>query len=304
MTYYAGHEFFQTEKPSSLGEKEFFTVTVVSSKELSDLSLPGTLDKKLFFEIKERFCSAEVHPHCFVGSFSIPKKDANLEKLRFLYMLHENGVVFVDDTGTAERHITAISKKRVYKKPSIGFFFHDFLESLIADDLQYILKLEDSIAKMEDAVLTDRLENFNRKMIAFRKEITAFAHYYIQLDSVAAELFEDGADILDEEEKNLFHLFSDRLERLRGEMQVLREYSMQIREVYQAQVDIRQNRVMRVLTVVTTVFLPLTLIVGWYGMNFTNMHELEWKYGYFAVSVICLLIVILLLWFFKKKKYF
>jgi magnesium transporter len=60
---------------------------------------------------------------------------------------------------------------------------------------------------------------------------------------------------------------------------------------------------MTVLTVVTTIFMPLTLIVGWYGMNFHYMPELEWKWGYPIIIAISLLIVVGSLLFFKKKKW-
>ena len=93
-----------------------------------------------------------------------------------------------------------------------------------------------------------------------------------------------------------------RIARLKNEAQILREYGLQIRELFQAEIDIRQNRIMKILTIVTTIFLPLTLVAGWYGMNFSNMPELSWKYGYPAVIVISLVIVMICLWIMKKKK--
>ena len=83
----------------------------------------------------------------------------------------------------------------------------------------------------------------------------------------------------------------------------MREYAMQVQDVYQSEISIHQNNIMKLLTVVTTVFLPLTLIAGWYGMNFYNMPELSWEYGYLTVSVISILIVMISLWYFKKKKF-
>ena len=61
---------------------------------------------------------------------------------------------------------------------------------------------------------------------------------------------------------------------------------------------------MMVLTIVTTIFLPLTLLTGWYGMNFKNMPELGWRYGYPLVILIALLIIVLEIIYFKKKKFF
>ena len=83
----------------------------------------------------------------------------------------------------------------------------------------------------------------------------------------------------------------------------LLDYTVQIRDTYQSQLDVRQNRIMTVLTVVTAIFMPLTLIAGWYGMNFKYMPELESEWGYPVVIGVCLLIVILSLIFFKKKKW-
>lgn len=79
---------------------------------------------------------------------------------------------------------------------------------------------------------------------------------------------------------------------------------MQLREMHQTQVDIRQNEIMKFLTIVTTIFMPLTLIAGWYGMNFVHMPELSLQYGYVVICGICLLIVLIEIWFFKKKKWF
>ena len=60
---------------------------------------------------------------------------------------------------------------------------------------------------------------------------------------------------------------------------------------------------MKIFTVVTAVFLPLTLLVGWYGMNFSSMPELHWKYGYPAVALVSVGIVAGLVVYFKKKKW-
>ena len=101
----------------------------------------------------------------------------------------------------------------------------------------------------------------------------------------------------------LFHLVEKRIDRLKNQAQMLREYGMQIRELFQAEIDIRQNRIMKILTIVTTIFLPLTLVAGWYGMNFVHMPELTWQYGYPAVIVVSVAVVLVCLWVMKKKKF-
>lgn len=97
-------------------------------------------------------------------------------------------------------------------------------------------------------------------------------------------------------------MLSRRLGRLRDDAQLLREYCLQVRELFQTQVDLRQNKIMKTLTLVTTLCLPLSLVAAWYGMNFTGMPELSWKYGYPAVIAASILIVIACLWIMKRKK--
>ena len=61
---------------------------------------------------------------------------------------------------------------------------------------------------------------------------------------------------------------------------------------------------MQILTIVTTVFMPLTLITGWYGMNFKNMPELDSKYGYFIIAIISIIVISVEFIIFKIKKWF
>ena len=74
-------------------------------------------------------------------------------------------------------------------------------------------------------------------------------------------------------------------------------------DLNKAHLEHRQNHIMTILTVVTTIFMPLTLITGWYGMNFRYMPELETRWGYPIVFGICILIIIGSLVFLKKKKW-
>jgi len=97
-------------------------------------------------------------------------------------------------------------------------------------------------------------------------------------------------------------MFTNRTNRLYQSINNLRDYVTQVREAYQAQVDINQNNLMKLFTVVTTIFLPLTLIVGWYGMNF-NMPEYSWKHGYSVVIGISISVIIFCVVWFKKNKW-
>ena len=114
------------------------------------------------------------------------------------------------------------------------------------------------------------------------------------------QLYMNRNEIQDEEMG--WERYVHRTERLHQYAAEMKEYTQQIREIYQTQITLQQNRVMNFLTVVTTIFMPLTLITGWYGMNFYNMPELHWQYGYICVIIISIVVIIAECIYFKKKK--
>ena len=117
------------------------------------------------------------------------------------------------------------------------------------------------------------------------------------------ELEENENGFFAEENLRYFRLFTARAERLRDKVTSLRDYTVQLRDLIQTRIDVKQNRIMTLLTVITTIFTPLTLITGWYGMNFRYMPELETHWGYPAVIAVSLAIALGCLAWFKKKKW-
>ena len=183
-------------------------------------------------------------------------------------------------------------------------FLVDLLLVLTRDDLMDLQQLETRLTNLEQAVLADETDKFIRQMSVLRKELNRENRFYAQLTDLASSLQEDAADLFDRRSAKRLGYFLRRVGNLREETQMLREYASQISSEYQAQVDITQNRVMKLLTIVTTIFLPLSLIAGWYGMNFTNMPELHWALGYPAVVFAAVLIVAGLILYFRRKKWF
>lgn len=279
-------------------------VGLLASDEFKSGALPGEFDKTAMPRYQDpHFCKAEVHEDMLSGTISVPDKKSFGRERAFSYYINSSGVIFVDDSGLASSLIEKAEKNAVWRQPSVGHFFYTFLEYIVENDLRYLEGIEDRLAKLEASVLSDRLNGFMPSIVAIRKEILSRSHYYSQLCDVSLELLENENEIFEDSSLRLLKHFSDRVHRLRQETQMLREYSLQISEAYQTQIDIRQNIVMKVLTVVTAIFLPLSLIAGWYGMNFENMPELHWHYGYLYVFILSIIVIIGCLWIFKRKKF-
>jgi magnesium transporter len=86
-------------------------------------------------------------------------------------------------------------------------------------------------------------------------------------------------------------------------LETFREMATSLLEIYHSGVSNKMNEVMKVLTLIATIFIPLTFIAGIYGMNFKYMPELEWRWGYPLVWLIIVLVGIVMLIYFKKKKW-
>ena len=262
----------------------------------------GTLLRSLY---NIRYCKADVSKNCVTGTFYCPDKKNLIKKTcRFGYYIDRDQVIFIDCEGAVETVLKKISENTSEGEGDAPNFFLGFLEYLVKDDIFFLQEYEKKLAELEDSLYDVSMEDVTHQMMRCRRELLCLTSYYHQLLDMSEVLRENVNSLFTEQETASFALFSGRVERLYDNAQVLREYALQIRELYQAQIDIRQNKIMQFLTVVTTIFLPLTLITGWYGMNFAYMPELAWKKSYFVLIGISVGIILLELWYFKRKNWF
>ena len=116
---------------------------------------------------------------------------------------------------------------------------------------------------MENAILNEDVKIASGRVNEIRSNIRDLRIHYEQLMDLGQEFEENENNFFKQENLRYFRLFLNRMDRLHDTSTSIRDYTMQIRDLYKAHLDIKQNRIMTVLTVVTTIFLPLTLIVGW-----------------------------------------
>jgi len=251
-----------------------------------------------------RFCKLERYSGHLLGTFHIPSKKYGQSSNVFQLFIFDNKIIFIDDSNFVLKHINKLISLKNRKSYTLELFFYDFLVLLLEGETVYLENLEKRISKLEERVLKREVKNFNFHMLEIKKEISKIYRYYSQLSDMCDTLIENEEDFFGKDDVVTFPVFSSRAQRLRSEAQAMRDYAMQVQEVYQSEISIRQNDVMKVLTIVTTIFLPLSLIAAWYGMNFTKMPELTWKYGYLFVIILSVAVLGLCIWIFKKKKMF
>ena len=247
---------------------------------------------------------AEVNYDSLTGTFSVPsRRDICGDDYQYAFALDEKGIVFIDSTGVVERMLKRIARTKKWRVPCLERFIYDFLELIINRDLMILESYEKELDAIEDDMLDSSTETGLVRANEIRSDLRELRIHYEQLIDFGQELTENENNFFKSENTRYFRLFTDRVTRLHDTATSLRDYTMQLRDMYHTQIDVKQNRIMTLLTVVTTIFMPLTLIVGWYGMNFRYMPELETKWGYPGVIGLSVAIIIGGLWFFKKKKW-
>lgn len=280
-------------------EKQILLLETSQLKNLHDCPHRQVLEKSVQ---AVRYCKVELFAESVQGTIRVPAEAGREhQELVFGFSLQQDRFLLIGE----EQRLSGIID-RMARSVTGCFHLWQFLllllESLISEDVLYLQAIEEEISNLEEQLLERLPEHFPQKILSYRKQINHFHSYYEQLMNLSDQLLEFLSDRMSEEAVREWQMYANRTERLHNHVETLREYMIQLRELYQSQIDIEQNRIMTMLTIVTTIFMPLTLIAGWYGMNFSNMPMLGWKYGYPAVIVVSVLVIAAEIIYFRKKR--
>lgn len=249
------------------------------------------------------FCKLETQQECLAGSLCIPKLlDVLGSRYRILFFVNRQHIVIVDDNDFSYRLIRRIRKRKSHQGESKEIFLYNFISQFMRGDQEILTQYERRLMEMEEEVSAGKIQGFQSNIRPLRRELLTLRGYYDEMMDMGKELEENENHFFAKKHLKYFGTISDRADRLMTKTAHLLEYAQQVRDAYQAQVDERQNSNMQFLTVISTIFFPLTLITGWYGMNFKDMPGLEDGYPY--VVLLSLTVVIVCIIVFKKKKIF
>ena len=213
-------------------------------------------------------------------------------------------VVKIIDRDDSIRQIFMDAVKRFRQNATMEKVVYGVLERLLSSGNRGLVMTERQIIAMEREVVNGKMdEDLNKEIFDLRNRLSALKNYYDQLIDIGEALQENENDLFEETDLRYFKIFTDKAERLSNNTQLLCDNLIHLREALDATLNYSLNNTMKLFTIITIVFEPLTLITGWYGMNFANMPELGWKLGYIYVIVLTLCVVGGILYYFKKKKY-
>lgn len=221
---------------------------------------------------------------------------------QFSLIIKKNVVIsFQEEDGDCFQSI----RERLQKpKSKVGQFSAYYLAYALLDSIiDDYLKISETFGKrieIIESMLTKQTKEAQFKtLLHIRRELLDFKRVLDPTREII-HLLSKGENT---ETKKYFVDLYDHIQFVTDNLHFHRELLANSMELYHALSNHKTNQVMRLLTIITTIFVPLTFIVGLYGMNFENMPELKWEYGYWGVWIFMLLLVVLQLWWFRKNRW-
>ena len=216
------------------------------------------------------------------------------------FFANRKNIVIIDDEGFSEKVIKRIISNRNKPGQSRERFLYSFCVKFMDQDLDNLGRYEKKIMQIEEEITEGDLDEVTAEIALLRKELLILREYYDELHDFGKQLEENENNFFSGKNLAYFGTISDRADRLMGRTMYLLDYIGQVRDTYQGKVAEQQNANMEFLTIISTIFFPLTLITGWYGMNFQNMPELA--NGYPFVIGLSLVVIAIIIFIFKKRK--
>lgn len=178
-----------------------------------------------------------------------------------------------------------------------------FFRNILRGNNKFLEELEMEISELDEEAIKNTSDLMSLKIVKYKNRILSLKRYYEQFEFLFDEICDNDNNLFTKRSLNNFDILHNRALRFISQAVTLRDYLSQIREANQSAISNEQSKLMKLFTLITSIFMPLTLIVGWYGMNL-KMPEFTWDYGY--IFVIILSIVVSVIWFiiFKNRKWF
>lgn len=207
-----------------------------------------------------------------------------------------------DDTFASVRDRILHGNGRIRKRGA-DYLVYALLDTIVDHYYLVLDKLEELIDNQEHQVLTAPDESTKRSIHHLKLQVLALRKTVFPLREAVNAFSRSDNPMVQDSTRLFIRDIYDHTIQIMDAIDTWRDVLNGIFDLYLSQLSFRMNNVMQVLTIISTIFIPLTFLAGVYGMNFQNMPELGWRYGYYAVWSLMLLIALLLLLLFRKKRW-
>jgi magnesium transporter len=203
---------------------------------------------------------------------------------------------------TFEEIVSRLSKNPELSFSSSCYLYYVILDALVDSLFPILTCFENKLDSIQEQLLKNDMTDCTEKITSIRRKLLELRKIFTYEKEVLYKLSHEKYRMINAECLTYFNDVFHHLERLNSMHQEYNDWALNISDAYDAYSSSKLNDKVQMLTIVSFIFLPLSFLTGWYGMNFKNMIELNLDYGYAFFIVAVILITISMIIYFKKKK--
>jgi magnesium transporter len=189
------------------------------------------------------------------------------------------------------------------RKGGADYLAHALLDGIVDDYFSILDHFGEEIETLEEALMGRPSSEILRAIEILKRELILLRKAIWPLREMVGNLSRSDSLLIREPSILYFRDISDHTVQVIDTIETYRDMLSGMLDIYLSSISNRMNEVMKVLTVIATIFMPLTFLAGIYGMNFKHMPELEWPWGYFALWGVMMVIAVVMLVYFRRRKW-
>ncbi|MDZ4846077.1 MAG: magnesium/cobalt transporter CorA [Chitinophagales bacterium] len=195
------------------------------------------------------------------------------------------------------------TKSKIRLETGNDYLMYRLMDVVVDNYFVLLEKIGEKMEDLEEEIMRRATSASLEKVQDIKKDLLLMRRAIYPLRDVLSTLTKEDVKLVSKKTQRYFRDTYDHTVQVIETIEMFREMISSLRDNYHSQLNIEMNKTIQTLTIFTAIFIPLTFIAGVYGMNFENMPELKWEYGYFEVLGVMGLIFIALLFYFRRKKW-
>lgn len=288
------------------------------------INIDGLGDSKIIEDLGKHFA---IHPLIVEDIFNTEQRPKTEDLGQYLYIHLKMISIGNTEPGIKIEHISLLLgpnflisfqenigdifdpvRERIRKNGRIRKFGPDHLAYALIDaivDNYFIVmeKLEGQVEDLDEELVTNPTQDSLQKINSLKKDIIFLRKSVWPLREVINTLERSDSPLVLESTAIYLRDVYDHTIQVIDTLETFHDMVSGMIDIYLSGLSNKMNEIMKVLTLIATIFIPLTFIVGLYGMNFRYMPEIEWEYGYYSVLIVMVLVVMAMLTYFHRKKW-